>query len=411
MVKSFLGIVFVLSAFSCAKIEDETRCVASKEKEPIVLSPTRSYEEARSLAQQSIALVDKGSTRAIASRSLSSERGQCVTMLSTRGGEQQIDTLMYVFNFEDNAGFSVIAANRTVDPILAVTENGYYRYGENTGVENFDFYMNTIAQGLSNISRNDPPAIDTVRTTPKFKRVNVNEHRSCDPFVQVSWGQHDLNNAYCTNGLFGCIAVAMGQIMSVYQHPESITTSYTGAPHAGETVNLNWELMIGSSMFLNDQISILLREIGERVGMTYDPGASGAMPSMVPDGFKSFGYSCDSDYSSCEQFAIFDTLDNGRPVYMRGNETFGNGGHAWVADGYEYSRVGTEYYEEKLIVDFLGSHYDYVLTSSTVETVSLVHYNWGWDGDYNGYFIPSVNCDSGLYDFSGVQMLTSVRLE
>ena len=39
---------------------------------------------------------------------------------------------MYVFNFENNDGFSVIAANRAVDPVLAVAEKGNYTYGEPT---------------------------------------------------------------------------------------------------------------------------------------------------------------------------------------------------------------------------------------------------------------------------------------
>ena len=94
------------------------------------LLPRAPYEEALTLAQQSIAIVDKPATRALRVRTIRSTRGQCVTVPATRNGESQADTLMYVFNFDDDNGFAVIAANQAVDPVLAVAENGNYTYGE-----------------------------------------------------------------------------------------------------------------------------------------------------------------------------------------------------------------------------------------------------------------------------------------
>ena len=105
---------------------------------------------------------------------------------------------MYVFNFENNDGFSVIAANRAVDPVLAVAEKGNYTYGEPTGVENFDFYMDAMAQSLAVIK---PPKFDTIRTTPKFKTVEVNESRSCDPLIPVRWGQRSPTETIAAMGI------------------------------------------------------------------------------------------------------------------------------------------------------------------------------------------------------------------
>lgn len=138
---SVLVALALICAVSCAKIDDGSSAVAPEQPvQPTVLLPTRSYEEALSLARKSIALVDRGQTRSATARSIRSERGQCVTTPSTRSGVET-DTLMYVFNFEGDDGFSIIAANRAVDPVLAVAEKGNYTYGEPTGVENFDFYM------------------------------------------------------------------------------------------------------------------------------------------------------------------------------------------------------------------------------------------------------------------------------
>mgnify|MGYP003166888328 CR=1 FL=1 len=113
----------------------------------------------------------------------------------------------------------------------------------------------------------------------------------------------------------------------------------------------------------------------------------------------SFGYSCASGLASYEIASIRTNLDETHPVYVRAND-ISEGGHAWIADGYIYSRIGTEYYEERL-----------VLTNSTVQTTNLVHYNWGWDGSCDGYFAPGNGVASGNgYIFDGLQMITSIRL-
>lgn len=395
----------LICAVSCAKIDDGSSAVAPEQPvQPTVLLPTRSYEEALSLARKSIALVDRGQTRSATARSIRSERGQCVTTPSTRSGVGT-DTLMYVFNFEGDDGFSIIAANRAVDPVLAVAEKGNYTYGEPTGVENFDFYMDAMAQSLAIIK---PPKFDTIRTTPKFKTVEVNESYSRDPFIPVQWGQGSPYGDYCGNGISGCAATAIAQIMAFYRFPSSITTTYTDAPHAGETIALNWTSMRDNPY--GYQVPALMREIGQRVRMDYsNPDSSGASPNKVASCIRSFGYTC-SEFANYNISTIHDDLDNWQPVYVIGYSTLG--GHAWVADGYEYSRIGTEFYEEKLIDNGLRLYYDYVLTSSTVQTTNLVHYNWGWNGWCDGYFAPVNGVASGNGNtFNGLQMITSIKYE
>lgn len=407
---SLLTFLALALAVSCSKFEEDVAPVDPKQ--PAAWSPTRSYDEALSLAQQSIALVDKGKTRSARSRRIVSRRGQCVTMPTTRGGQSLTDTLMYVFNFEDNDGFSVIAANRAVDPVLAVTEKGNYTYGEPTGVENFDFYMDLMTQSL--VGRKPLP-IDTLHTMPMYKTVEVNEARSREPLVPVEWYQRGTFGAYCSNGKSGCVATAIAQIMAYYRFPTSITTTYTDAPHAGETIALDWDSMI--SYPYGYQISALMREIGQRVGMIYHPvdendneTGSSANSIRVPNCMISFGYNCNSGLASYAINPIHIALDEERPVYVRGSDPQ-YGGHAWVADGYKYSRIGTEYYEYRLIDDGIKKFYRYVLYNSTVKTTNLVHYNWGWQfGVYNGYFAPINTCDVDGYNFEGLQMITSIKL-
>lgn len=397
-VKAFVCLVFVLLfAAACSDFDEGA---ADTPQEPAPRSLFRSYDEALSLAEGSIALVERSATRSGRSRRIAGP-GQCVTVPATRGGASQTDTLLYVFNFEDGNGFSVIAANRAVDPVLAVAEQGNYTHGEKTGADNFDFYMEAMSQGLARIP--PPKEFDTMRTTPMFKTVEVNEHSSCDPLVPVEWGQQSIFGAYCSNGMSGCVATAIAQIMACYRFPTSITTTYTDAPHAGETISLDWDAMIRFPYTY--RVSALLREIGQRVGMEY-LGASSAFSVNVPDCIKTFGYLSLNGLSSFYTGVAQGELDKKRPVYMRGgNANPLEGGHAWVADGYIYSKVGTEHYEEQLIDDGITARYQYVLTYSDVVTTDLIHYNWGWSGVFNGYFAPIINVTVDGTTFINLQIL------
>ena len=392
---------------SCTKLDEVVTPTgvesSALDKNIKILTPIRDYNEAFALAQKSIELVDAKKTRSDKKRIISNQRGQCVTISSTRS-EGSVDTLMYIFNFENNEGFSIIAANRAVDPILAVAEKGSYTYGLPTEADNFNFYMDAMVDELSSII---PPAIDTIHTYPTFKIVEVNEHRSCEPLVPVNWGQSGVFGAYCPNGRSGCVATAMAQIMAYHRFPTSFTTTYPSSiPHANETILLDWEPIINDPHCY--QVSALLREIGERVGMDYR-GSNGsfAFSSRVPQTMRSFGYTCDSGVLDFFINSIYNTLDANRPVYIEGDNLNGDD-HAWVVDGYIYSRVGTEYYEYKPVNSGTITTYDYVLTHSTVVTTNLLHCNWGWNGTYNGYFTVLNSCSVGSDVYVNLGMIISI---
>ncbi len=397
---------------------------------------TRSYGEALEIARRSIGIVD-GTEVTRAGKARTIRDGRCVTRQSTRNdGIEQTDTLVYVFNFNDNAGFSIIAANILSEPIIAVTENGNYSYGEPTGNKAFDSYINTaIAQ-----SKNPKLGwgkIDTLRTYPVEYTVLIDEHNDCEPLISVNWGQkgelHNIYGKYCPNNISGCVATAMAQIMTYHKRPKSITTTYDNAPHAKETINLDWDSMINyidwDIATYCEHISILMREIGERVHMDYsNPTYSSAYDSYVIPSFKSFGYVWSANASSFRNSQVYSSLDNKCPVYISGKKRNDiNFGHAWVADGYKSYRHGTETYVHKSIYpDAPLNSPDYILVSTTVEETQLLHYNWGFEGKCNGYFQAINTCDMEkdvvgfdendtyadptLYDtFINLQIITNIK--
>ena len=100
-------------------------------------SNTRSYDEALAIAEDALKLLEGDETRSTTKRVIKRNEGQTVLRPVTRGGEENEEPIMYVFNNEDNMGFTVVAANKTVDPLIAVTEQGNYTYGNSSGVEPF----------------------------------------------------------------------------------------------------------------------------------------------------------------------------------------------------------------------------------------------------------------------------------
>lgn len=375
-----------------------------------IISPVRTYDEALAIAESSISILETASTRSEKVRKINPSTSCCVTIPSTRSAANGdgIDTLMYIFNFENNAGFSLVAANRSVNPLLGIAEKGSYTYGEKTGAENFDFYMATLVESLQSVKY---PPFDTLLTGPSFKNVEIDEHSECQPLVSVNWNQRNVFGAYCSNGLAGCTAVAFAQIMSYYEYPRMVTTTYTDAPHAGETILIDWTSVKSNPNTY--QVSALLREIGKKFKIDYKK-TSGADPSDVLVGIRSFGYHCPLAYSSFSSAPIRALLDNSRPVYVRGNETANGRGHAWVTDGYIYSRAGTEYYEWRIVDELFGKPtYDYVLVNSTVVTTDLLHFNWGWDEFWNGYYTAIDSRSAGGYTFqnNNMQFVNCITLD
>ena len=139
--------VVVVAAASCQK--DFVYNDNVKEKESVELTATRSYDEALKIAEDALSLLDGIETRSGKKRVIKSAEGQTVMRPVTRGSETTEEPIMYVFNNENDEGFTIVAADRSQQPLIAVTEQGNYTYGEPTGVEPFDLLMEDVATTLS----------------------------------------------------------------------------------------------------------------------------------------------------------------------------------------------------------------------------------------------------------------------
>ena len=204
------------------------RCYTQEESANNV-STIRSFDEALQIAQSSISLVDgTGQTRSGSPRKIDLNNWKIFENdLKTRANSNSNDTLMYVFNFEDNQGFAIVSASKETEGLIAVTESGSYDPSTSSNIDGFNIYMDMAKEYIQNsmLQANG----ERLAPTPFRRDSLVYHHNKFGPYINVYWGQTHPEGEFCPNGVAGCSITATAQIMSYYQTPTSIDLTYENA--------------------------------------------------------------------------------------------------------------------------------------------------------------------------------------
>lgn len=427
----FLAALVAMFAISCQKDFNEPQ-VSAQNEDQVTQDFIRSYDEAMAIAESSLLLLEnKEVTRATKKRIIARNSAQVIRGSLTRNGNGSDEPLAYVFNFENEEGFAVIAANENINPIIAVTEKGSYTYGEPTGVEAFDDYMNNTISTLAVL----PPSItlpdDPITPTPGFYADTIDVYNRVEPLLATRWGQHAMYGKYCPNHVAGCAATAFAQIMACHKHPLRVTYTHMLQP---PTVLIQWGLLLrhieGYGVLStcdcgcdSNTIGLIIREIGERFDMRYEPAANGedayssTSAENIAEGIPTLGYSTPiytgniaGSFNSYKN-KIFRNLDAENPVIICGVD-LDEKGHAWVIDGYHEEAHGINYYVSNPNYNPMfpiGGEPEYIFSHSTVVRTELLHYNWGASGMFDGWF--NVGCfDMGAaYSYDGLYTNESIN--
>jgi hypothetical protein len=366
------------------------------------------------------------------------------------GGEIVIempDTVAYVVNFADSAGFTIIAADTRIpvsvlayvadgtlgtevdDPGMAIFLEGLEAYIYESIVETelkriqHDYLIHPDDDwGGGGNGSGGNPTYTTVRTV-----VGLWETTSAVyPLSPVEWNQdpspfndlvkHKGCSAIPPTAPAGCVAVATAHIMSYWEHPASIDgynfdwntlNQYTGLTSYLNSVNgSNYKTWLGymssstlvTPQFVQNQVARLMERIGVKVGMSYSCNSSGASSNDAISYLKNIGYN--SIYTGAVDYSyntVITALNIGWPVYAKGyskkiaHKFLGitiyytyEGGHAWVIDGY----LNRRRYVQKIYETWNSSTGALVSTTTTgyYDYWQMLHNNWGWGGFRNGYF-------------------------
>lgn len=394
-------LVFILVATfaSCSEEMD------SVEYPEFTSSHLRSYSEAIEIAQRGISMLEGNSgTRSEngTRRKIDMNGFKCVTSKPTRSGD--VDTLLYVVNFEDNQGYAIVSARRDVEGLLAVTESGTYDPLHKSENEGLNMFMD-LASGYE-----FGPLIPIPGPEPTVV------YHYCGPYITVRWGQRWPEGYFCLNGKSGCTITAMAQILSYFAYPTGIDLTYPDADltyqaldwnsikkHVYGTSAINCDNHINSICSASNDshmtLARLCRQLGKLAHTYYDnqgnPSNWGSYTydDDARDALVELGYIVNDSLTYSGQEIRHD-LNNHHLILMCGGDSINNGNnneyidHSWVIDGYCH----------KEILMPMGIDGELIQT----EQYYYNHINWGWNGLDNGYFLD------GVWDVSQYESLDSL---
>jgi hypothetical protein len=313
--------------------------------------------------------------------------------------------MWYVFNFNNDKGYIIVAADDASWPVIGYSFRGAFT-GENMP-ENLAYWMDHYRDQIRAIRAESMPAEeDAVNEWQRLivsspsQLENMRAVLDLEPLLGNNfWDQVFPWNAKCPlrtdmgaggHAYVGCVATSMTQIMFYWRFPETgqgyhcISPTPPTGPDCADFGNTTYEWNGMDNLGKNnnsskesDPLAILGSHGGISVDMDYfNAGGSAAYCNDVPGALKNyFKYANSTQFiqkSSYNQTAwkneIRASLDAKDPVQYSGSGS--GGGHAWVCDGYQ----GTDYF----------------------------HMNWGWGGSYNGYFLLT-NLNPGGYLFNSMQ--------
>ena len=275
---------------------------------------------------------------------------------------------LYVVGFE-SSGFVIFSADP--NPILLA-----YSFDNPLPADPdhplFTEWLPSYSGQLSASKRSDPPPLKTASTADV-----PDMDAFVEPLIYAEWGQGVPWNKFCPSdesnhhAPVGCVAVALAQIMHKWEWPVKGygENSYIPASHREygtveavfDTTYYQWDLMHNTEP--TDASALLLFHTGVATNMNYGPDESGANTAVYAANalINHFRYNPGmilrekslSTYGDWARLLRQDIV-NGRPVLYRGTNPVSGIGHAFNIDGFR-----DEYF---------------------------FHFNWGWNGDGNGYF-------------------------
>lgn len=280
----------------------------------------------------------------------------------------------HVFAPQDGVGFVIVSGEQSNNPIIGYSlENGISSVDElPLGMVD---YLSDIDREIRAVRARGVASVSTRAAAPETEIGTVVKY-----LETANWGQRHPYNQLATNkagevSATGCVPTAHAIVMRYHEWPASpkrkVYNMYTGEIIATTDYVYNW-----AGMPLNNpsdeeglEISALMQHLGHAFMVEYSPYGTGTT-EMTGKLERFWGYTEThaqrTDYTDEDWTArLKSELDANRPmVYCASNHSTGDTRHAFVLDGY----TDKDYF----------------------------HFNWGWYGSCNGYFLlSSMVADTG----------------
>lgn len=279
----------------------------------------------------------------------------------------------YAFNFPQG-GFAIVSANDVAHPLLGYSYTGSFDYAALP--PSLSYWLDCYSEEIAGATiYNLPPS-----------RYKAAPRQAISPMIATRWDQGAPYNIECPlyndkPTFTGCVATAMAQLLKYHEYPKkgigAVSYIWNGENLSLDFSNItfDWNNMLNSYNASSPEVSIsavatLMKACGYSVNSIYGTSATNASVYMwAPSLIDYFGYAPSSQpvnrlYYTLPQWEdmIYGSLRNGCPVLYSG---IGAGlGHAFICDGYSSD--------------------------------GFFHFNWGWSGLSDGYFLLSALDPSAL---------------
>ena len=285
------------------------------------------------------------------------------------------DTLLYIVNFGNNEGYTLVNACSPYKEVLAYVEQGNMYPQSN--IENPG--LNIFLDGLTALYQSPMDSLfhpfvpDTSQFVPNPYAPNNYWYniRNVTPLIHSTWGQNSPFNKYIEpDWNISCGVVAFGQILSKFKYPtlfnyhvydwDEICSGSVPASETGEDM---------ASHLLSDILSSTVY-IRNPIYMQY---GHDSLSRFAPC-WNYFNYSWQYGNYNFEQ--CMNSLEDNSPVMISGVNLNNMTAHIWVIDGGKQRCFGE-------ISTWPDGSPMYIIERQ----YKLVHCNWGWYGQGNGYFL------------------------
>lgn len=272
-----------------------------------------------------------------------------------------VDEKQYCVYGNDAQGFVIISRNDECTPILGYSDTPYQADNLPCGMK---WWLQTVSENL------ERGAVSRAATRGEFTEVA--------PFIKTQWGQGTPYNLLTPelsgkHTPTGCVATAMAQVMKYYNYPAKGKGKgyYTTTENSTRVTELiqseyHWDQMLDkyNASATDEQkqaVALLMKDAGLATNMTYGTSGSGASEIIAAHGF-AYNFSYDSLALKAYERDFFDQTEWLEMVYSRLEAqqpllyvgVSSGGGHAFVLDG--------------------------------IDSEGLVHVNWGWNGEEDGFY-------------------------
>ncbi|MCM1222793.1 MAG: C10 family peptidase [Lachnospiraceae bacterium] len=386
--KNFLILVLSATILSaCSNIEELKPQITNTSQETITsthISKSDAVEIAKNLLHQTS--VGTRSTKL----NEPTEFKYVMSRMKTRANVNLSDTLAYIINFPDDAGYVIVASDNRINPILAFSEEG-----------NFDPSNELVQQYF--IDKIEPYMIEAAMSDDGYTYNTDNFYwDSCVRIEnQGSYGLHQLApyNKYIAEEHpgypAGCVTIAVANIISQAKAELNDYHGMTFSPRAARNaMKKEWDaknalrkkIVPAEGYYIptytyDEALEYICKliywlskdlEIEFKVDKNGGKGGYGDSNKAKPM-FEKLGLYVPFGLSDCNLNDIVYYLTNNYTIYMRGTDvTFDNNwvGHAWVCDGcyfcYDQSNLDENGNYKKRDI--------------------FIHCDWGWSEKDVSYF-------------------------